>query len=220
MLKGEIFNSREGVLFWVTATGEGKPNYNKDGREYVASIMFEKESDGFKHATENINRLFHNTFGEKARMSNKCFRYCNSNGAYKNDVGEPITESEATHVMFQFHTAVSQNGRQTVIAFYDANTERFDIGNTLIGNGTIGNISGQMVPYERGANRGVSLFLRAIKIVKLVEYDPTPEFDSEEKSTVSDEEKFVAPKEENHFEEAVSQDVPEETNKPATIKNL
>lgn len=181
----ENYVTPPGELKWVNITGQGKENYNQDGYEYVATIKLSGE-----HATNLIEKIDEVTGPIPAGKTKGSARY---KQLYKNSEGELYTVNEEVEgrsasdgkptdsYEFTFATnVVFPDGRPTKIGVYNAAAKKIDLGDRLIGNGTIGAISGQIKQYTNGKRIGASLYLKSIQIIKFEEYSGDAGFESQD----------------------------------------
>ena len=154
-----------GKLMWVNISGTGKDNFNKDFKEYVASVVISEENS--KELRDQINNFYVKQKGKKKQPKSLGFKPCTKEGKkIEND------DDVASHFAFNFKTRTEfKDGKTKKIAVYNSNAKKVDIGDTVIGNGSEGAISGNMSCYTNGPNSGVSLWLNAVQLTKLVEYE-------------------------------------------------
>ena len=103
----------------------------------------------------------------------------------RDEDGEFIWE-ETDKVFLRFKTNTTYpGGSPKRIKIYDAYANEAKIpDNVIIGNGSIGKISGAMGIYINKPDAGVSLYLDAIQIIKLVKYQPLHGFTEVKNSEV------------------------------------
>lgn len=156
----------QGKLVWVMVSGLGKPNYNEDGYEYVASIIL-----GAKEATpllEQIQDVYDKAHLKDKKLKSLGYKVCDENGVFTDN---------GKFYCFNFKTKTKFNdGKTKNIAIYNSKVKKVDLGDTRIGNGSIGAISGNMKYYINGREDGVSLFLSAVQIIKLEQYSEDVDF--------------------------------------------
>ena len=184
-----------GELHWVNITGQGKENYNGDGYNYVATVYLEGE------AAETEKKKIQDVLGPVPKGSNvKSLGYRNlvkdsegnlrtpnKDGAVlaENEDGEEVDivdECEKTDIWaFTYSTITAfPDGKTKEVAVYNKDAKKISLGDRLIGNGSVGAISGKMKRFSRGKDIGVSLFLHAIQITKFNEYEGGAGFGTQE----------------------------------------
>lgn len=174
--KGVKIVTPVGPLSWVQITGQGKLNYNEDGYNYVSTLTLDTETA--KPLIAQIDEIAKGCPADKKFKSNG-YRpvYLDKDGnqfvetdnrAFDEKNGDKKTDLLA----FSFATRTQyDDGKPTVIGVYNAKGDKVVLGDRLIGNGTIGSLSGKGKVYVNGKNTGVSLYLKAVQIVKYVPYD-------------------------------------------------
>lgn len=184
MAEVEKIVSPKGMLEWVFITGEGKPNMSGK-MQYTANVVLDPKVHA-EHA-EFLKKI--DAYWEANKP--KGFKgTAKSLGYYLYDLvldknGEPVLDDKGKKtynpdgkVYLAFKTGTSyKDGSPKEIKIYNAKAKRVALGATKIGNGSIGHISGAMGVYEnRGPkgnliDAGVTLYLDAIQITKLVPYE-------------------------------------------------
>lgn len=184
----------KGELEWVVITGEGKPNMS--GKlQYTANLVLDpKNIEEHQKVLDEIQEFWDKNKPSSFKGKPK------SLGFYLHDPildenGEPVVDDEDKkvynpdgRVYLAFKTGTSyKDGKQKVIKTFNAKAKRVELGETKIGNGSIGQISGAMGIYvnkepTKGKilDAGVTLYLDAIKITKLVEYQGSDGFEADE----------------------------------------
>lgn len=165
-----------GVLSWVQITGKGKLNYNEDGYNYVATLTLTKEQ-----AAPLLAQIDEIAEGcpKALKVKSKGYRpvFLDKDGnqfveTENREFDEKAGDKETDLLAFSFATRTSyDDGKPTVIGTFNAKGVKVNLGERQIGNGTVGSISGKAKVYVNGKNTGVSLYLKAIQIVKFVAYD-------------------------------------------------
>lgn len=206
------FNSPKAELVWVTITGEGKENLS--GKlQYVASQILEESNPEHKAFMDSIRAYWEENKPAKFDKDAK------SLGIY------PYTEKDADgnkveipgKFLVAYKTGTSYpDGSAKVIHTHNAKGAKVFLGDTKIGNGSIGRIAGAMGIYEnktpKGAlvDAGVTLYFDAIQITKLVKYESGPEFAADD-----DEDGWTGEDDSNSFvDETASKPEVQEKAKP------
>lgn len=90
-------------------------------------------------------------------------------------------------VSLLFKTNVTfPDGSDNVIKVLNARGKEVDLGDKKIGNGSIGVIHGEVAYYDAAGSKGLTLYLKAIQLKKLVEY--TANIDAEDLSDGAEDE--------------------------------
>ena len=178
--------SPKGELEWVNIVGEGKENMSGK-MQYVASVVLDGDAaESFKDAIdafweENKPKGF-----KKAAKSTGYYLHTVKTDE-TDDEGKPIYEEDGK-TLFQFKTGTTYNdGKTKVIRTYNSKAKEVQLGEVKIGNGSIGQVSGAMGTYTNTTpngktvvDAGVTLYLDAIKISKLVEFTQDAGFEADE----------------------------------------
>lgn len=173
----------KGELAWVTIHGEGKENMS--GKlQYVASVILDPKKPEDKAFIESIDDFWDEN---KPQFMGK--RKAKSIGYYpcdplRGEDGEPLRDDEDKikydpegRIMVSFKTGTTfPDGSTKKVKVYNSKAKEVSLGKIRIGNGSIGFISGAMDIYEvtdskkKSIDAGVTLYLNAIQINKLVEF--------------------------------------------------
>lgn len=180
--------SPRGELEWVTITGEGKENMS--GKlQYVANLVLDPENNEADAAyLAEIEQFWEDNKPPRFKKPAK------SMGSYPHKVkgddtdeeGKPIyVEDGKVYLAFKTGTTY-QDGSDKVVKIYNSKGKEVNF-TGAIGNGTLGNISGAMGIYlakdpkgKTVIDAGVTLYLDAIKISKLVEFVQDAGFEADE----------------------------------------
>lgn len=180
-----------GELYYVQISGEGKDKVEGDDKEFVATVYLEGKAA--KSERDKIDEVL-GTIPKGLKLGSKGYknlvrdpegnlRSPNADGEVFDEEGENIFDDcEDTDVWsFCYHTNVEfPNGNIKKIDVYNKNAKKINLGDKLIGNGSLGSISGKLKPYVSGKKTGVSLFLNAVQITKFEEYEGSAGFGSQE----------------------------------------
>lgn len=147
-----------GVLMHVNIAGQGKLNYNKDGREYVGTVRLSgKEAQDLK---AQIDKVYDDEHSAKFTERSRGYR------VVKDESGK-----ETGEIDFNYKTQTTfQDGSKKEIKVYNKNAQQVSLNGKRIGNGSLGAISGMAQYYINGKEDGVSLWLNSIQLVKFTEY--------------------------------------------------
>lgn len=171
------FESARGTLEWVTITGEGKPNMS--GKlEYLASLVLEgdaatalkAEIDAFW--AENKPAKF-----SKGPKSTGYYPHTEATGEVDEDGKKIYAPTGKT--LFRFKTGTTYtDGKQKLVQVYNSKGNKVVLGDTQIGNGSVGRIKGAMGIYinanpktQQVIDAGVTLYLDSIMLLKLEQYE-------------------------------------------------
>lgn len=197
----------KGELAWVTITGEGKENIS--GKlQYVASIILDpKHKEADKAFIDSIEEFWADnkpSWMGKRKAKSLGYYLCDP---LRNEAGDVIKDDEDKvqydpegRVMVSFKTGTTfPDGSTKVVKTYNSKAKEVSLGKLRIGNGSIGFISGAMDIYEVKDNKGkqldagITLYLNAIQINKLVEFSsddgfkPSEDDENEEGGWTGDE---------------------------------
>jgi len=154
-----------GDLKWVFITGNGKKDLNDNDR-FVASVAYPTDSPEAKSLTAKINAFWDANKG-------KGWKRKSTGMSTETVLNKETEEREPTgNTIIQFWTGTKYpDGKAKVIKTMNARGVEVSLGSTRVGNGSKGAISGTMAIYDNGiAARGVTLYLNAVQIKKLVPY--------------------------------------------------
>lgn len=155
----------KGELRWATIAGAGREDLN--GRLiYTIDVVMPIEE------AQPLMDQIHQFWDENKPKGAKDPK---STGFKQLDTGD---------ICFTLKTATTypKSGDPKTIVVYDAKAQRIEWpAEKKIGNGSIGRASGMAAIYDAGvAARGVTLYLDAIQLVKLVEYVQDAGFDADD----------------------------------------
>jgi hypothetical protein len=199
----------KGELEWVTISGEGKENMSGK-MKYEANIVLDPENEEHAKFLADIDTYWAENKPAKFKKDAK------STGVYPHKVktnetdedGKPIYE-ETGKVSLRFQTDTTYpSGDAKVVKTYNAKGKEVSLGETKVGNGSIGRIAGAMGIYTntspKGAilDAGVTLYLNAIQISKLEEFASDAGFEADD-----DEDGWTG--EDDSFEGVGSDDAPQ-----------
>ncbi len=172
-----------GTLEWVTIDGEGKENLSGK-MQYLANIVLDPQNvDTHKAVIDELD-----AYWAENKPADMGKRKAKSMGYYLHDPllddnGDKVLDDEdkvvydpkgRVHLTFKTGTTFA-SGDPKVVKIYSAKNKIVSLGETKIGNGTEGHISGAYGIYANVKNKktidaGVTLYLNAIQIKKLVEF--------------------------------------------------
>lgn len=159
------FKTAVGTLMWVYVTGDGRDNSEaKDGSKMqkVATIHLQKDTKECKQMIEALHTAWEEYAQEahlKANIQPKTLGY---------KVVKDAEGVETDIIAFQFKTnTFFPDGRRNEVKIYNAAGAPVELGDTLIGNGSIGVIHGEVAGYCFAKQYGLSLYLKGVQIAKL-----------------------------------------------------
>jgi hypothetical protein len=162
----------KGKLLWVNIVGQGMLNFNENGNNYTASIVLSREDS--KDLRESIKSHYMEEKQKGNTFVSNGYKPCDEDGV-------AIDSDSSDYFIFNFKTnTVYPDGTQTVIDVYNSSAKKVELGDTRIGNGSIGAIGGSMRYYSVKKKDGVSLFLNNVQIISLVEYAESSGFEASE----------------------------------------
>jgi len=191
-------------LVWVKITGDGEEDLQ--GRmKYLASAVLSEEQKDELEAELNAFWKENKPKGAKKMKSNGISKEMRKTDETDED-GDAIKEHTGNYLL-QFKTnATWPDGNQNKIKVYNAKGKPVSLGDTKIGNGSVGKIAGSYDIYavkdKQGniTNAGITFYLNGIQVIKLEEYTAGEvEFDAED-----DEEGWTG--EDDSFEGSTTED--------------
>lgn len=184
----KIKQTPRGSLEWVHIRGEGKEDLQGNMKYQVQLVLDPKNNEEHQAFIDQIEDFW-------ADNKPKHIKEAKSMGIYPHKVlaeeldedGEKVYE-ETGKVCLMFKTGTTyQDGKTKLIKVFNAKNKEVDIGELLIGNNSEGRVAGAMAIYEvkpkgktKALEAGVTLYLDAIKLLKLVEYSAGPQFGTED----------------------------------------
>ena len=151
----------KGELNWVFINGNPKKDLNGNDR-YSVALHFPSDSPDLKLIEDKVNAYWEENKPKGQRMKSNGIKAC------KDKEGNL---TGYTDVVFWTGTRYP-DGKEKVIKTFNAKNKEVHLDESVrIGNGSIGRVSGSMDLYSANkAEGGVTLYLNAIQITKLVEY--------------------------------------------------
>lgn len=158
-----------GKLQWVVVTGEGKPDLN-DNFKYQASFLLKEGSEELAEMQSIIDAFWK----ENAPTGFKVYKSCGINPILdkpKKEGGQPTGD-----FLLQMKTNITwPDGKPKKVTVKNSKGAEVQIGDTLIGNDTVGRLSGTLGIYtvrkgNQVTNAGVTIYLNGVQIVDLIEY--------------------------------------------------
>lgn len=200
--------SPKGELRWVTITGEGKENMSGKMQYKVDIIIDPKNNAVDKAFIDKLDKFWADNkpagFKKKPKSMGYYFadKLLDENGEpQKNEEDEFIYDPNGK-VSLSFKTSVTwPDGNTKVVKTRNAKGAIVNLGETQIGNGSIGYVAGAMDIYKQvkgnvTMSAGVTLYLDEVKLTKLVPYAGEDAFagheaDEEDGWTGEDEDAFT-----------------------------
>ncbi len=187
------------TLEWVTITGEGKPNLSGKLQYVANSVLMTPEETAAVEA--QIKDFW------EANKPPKFTKEPKSLGIYdhyeytgeKDENDKPISRPTGKkYLAFKTGTTYT-NGKPKIIEVRNSKNNPVQLGDTKIGNGSVGRIAGMMGIYintvpgkpQQILEAGVTLYLDAIKLLKLEEFSAGPSFSSDDSEYEAVGEEFI-----------------------------
>ena len=192
----------KGELRWVTITGEGKENMS-GAMQYKADIILDPTNDPVHQAyIDKIDTFWEENKPKGHKRKPKslgyylCDKVLDANGDPVKDDEDMFVYQKDGKVSVSFKTATTfPDGSAKKVTTRNAKGAEVNLGDTMIGNGSMGYLAGAMDIYSHKANAGVTLYLDAIKLTKLEVFGGANPFaeteDDEDGWTGEDEDEFV-----------------------------
>ncbi len=193
----KIAETPRGELEWVMIRGDGKEQLNGPNK-YQAQLVLDPDQVDEKTTEDQAAaaKLFQQDVEDFwADNKPKHIKTAKSMGFYPHTVlaaeldedGEKVYEPTGK-VAFLFKTGTEyKDGKNKVIKVFNKKNNVVDIGDLLIGNGSIGRLAGAMATYEvkppkgnKALEAGVTFYLDAVKLLKLEEYVGGTQFGTED----------------------------------------
>lgn len=161
------YTTGKGELTGFIGVFEPSTKFNKEG-VYSANILLPQE-EGEKLAAEikNIRTEQFKTYGKKTKVTDltRCVPY----GIVNEETGEETPDTEGRYILKTTAKAFIENGKPKVkIPVFDA--KQNPVQDVRIGAGTIARLSVSLEGYSVAGKTGVSVKLKALQIIDLVEY--------------------------------------------------
>lgn len=160
------FKSPIGELRWVYINEGGvDTSFAKDGSKVqkVANVVLNEEDA--QEAIDQLNKIWEEL---RANAGIKVLKPKSLGIKYYKD---PETQEPTGEVGFCFKTnAYLPDGKDSPVVIFNAKGDKVSLGDKKIGNGSIGIVHGEAALYEFKGTYGITLYLKAIQIVKLVEF--------------------------------------------------
>lgn len=182
MSKTLAIETPRGEFLWVVISGEGKENLSGKLQYKVDLLLEGQDAEDLKakidaYWAENKPKDF-----KKAPKSTGYYEHAIPTGEVAEDGTKVMAPTGKT--LFSFKTdTLWPDGKQKIIPVKNSKGNTVVLGETKIGNGSIGRIAGAVGIYTVKAPKGTSiidagttLYLNAIKLLKLEEYVGGPEF--------------------------------------------
>jgi hypothetical protein len=184
MSKTMTIESPKGSLAWVVISGEGKENLSGK-MQYKADLILEGEAAEALKAS--IDEYFQENKPKGFSKAPKSTGYYPHKAPKLNADGTPeldengkkvLVETGKTVFSFKTDTTWPKDGSPKLIKVFNSKGNPVQLGETKIGNGSVGRVLGAAGMYEVKApgkssaiiDAGVTLYLNAIKLLKLEEY--------------------------------------------------
>lgn len=186
----KIAETPRGTLEWVMIRGEGKEDL-QGNHKYQAQLVLDPENDE-EHAAliQRIKDFWTDNKPKHIAEAKSMGFYDHTELMSELDEDGEKQYAKTGKVALLFKTGTTyKDGKTKVIKVFNSKNNVVEIGDLLIGNGSIGRVSGAMAIYEvkpkgktnsKALEAGVTLYLDAIKLLKLEEYQGGPQFGTED----------------------------------------
>jgi len=172
--KAKNFVSEKGELMWMFIDGEGKKDLNGKPR-FQASIRYKNKSKELTEMKKIIAEYWKEN-GPKGRkqksngIREEFEKVLDKKGLVVLDEnGSPKEKATGYHLVNYWTGITFQDGKSKKVDIYNAAGAKVMF-TKKIGNGSIGWISGAMGIYDREDGCGVTLYLNAVQLYKLIEF--------------------------------------------------
>lgn len=177
----------KGELQWVNITGEGKANLSGK-KQYVASVAFDPEDAAWKKLMDQVEAFWQENRPKKIKTPKSNGFYPEMVATDETDEDGEVIKKETGRMLLAFKTSTTwPDGKPTIVKTYNAKAKEVQLGDTKIGNGSMGSIAGSFDIYVNTApgsgavvDAGVTFYLNAIQISKLVEFTEDAGFEADE----------------------------------------
>jgi hypothetical protein len=182
MTTPNTIESPKGSLEWVVIAGEGKENLSGK-MQYKADLVLDEPEAKVLRA--QIDAFWAENKPKGFSKAPKSTGYYEHKAPKLDAEDKPVLGEDGKKVMvatgktlFSFHTDTTwpKDGKTKVVKVFNSKGNPVVLGETKIGNGSIGRILGAVGVYEVKAKNGnvidagTTLYLNAVKLLKLEEY--------------------------------------------------
>jgi len=180
-----------GEFYWVKGLTNEEGVLNELSGEYERSltIRYHKDSEQLKQIMEEIRELWKEYKNENPKVKAKE----PSAIPVKPVLDENGEETDYVEIKFKTKPKFP-DGKINWVRIYNAKgidvTEQLVANGTLIGNGSKGIVFGTFATYEYAKKHGITAYLTAIQLAKLIEYKN--EVETEDLTALDEEADFVA----------------------------
>ena len=179
----------KGTLEWVTITGEGKENMS-GAMQYLGNLVLDPKDAACKALVAELDAFWEENRPSHVKEPKSMGYYPHTKRTDETDEeGNPVYE-ETGLLQFTFKTSTTYtSGDPKIVRTFNSKANEVQLGEVAIGNGSVGSISGAYDMYFVKAGKGpkakivdagVTLYLDAIKISKLVEYTQESGFEADD----------------------------------------
>ena len=178
--------SPKGELQWITISGEGKENLSGK-MKYNASIALDNDDPKLIALKAEVDAFWAEHRPKKIKEPKSTGFYAEMRKTDETDEdGEPIKVATGRTLLAFSTNTTWPDGKPNVVKTYNSKAKEVQLGDTKIGNGSIGQIGGAYDIYvsetKQGVivDAGVTFYLNNVKISKLVEYAQDAGFEADE----------------------------------------
>ncbi len=149
MSNTKSLNTPIGTLNYTFITGEGRENLSGVAQYSTQIVLTAEEASPILN---EINALWATT------------------GIKKDPKSLGYKTLESGEIAFNAKTNVEGKYGRTKVKTFDGKGKEFDIGQTMIGNGTKARLGVTLSIYEQPSGSGVTIYLNKIQIIEMIEY--------------------------------------------------
>lgn len=164
----EKYTTGKGSLVGFIGVFEPSTKFNKEG-VYTANILLSKdEGETLAAKIKEVRTKQFKTYGKGTKVADltRCVPY----GITNEETGEEIMDTEGRYILKTTAKAFLKDGvAQVKIPVFDAHQK--PVKSVRIGEDTIARLSISLEGYSVAGKTGVSIKLKALQIIELVEYN-------------------------------------------------
>lgn len=160
------YTTKKGTLTGFISIFEPSTRFNKDGVYQAHIILSKEEGEALAAKIKEVRTEQFKTYGKGTKVADltQCVPYTTTN-----DDGEEVADSAGRYIFKTKASAFIKDGQPTAkIPVLDAKLKA--IKNVKVGEGTIARLGVDLVGYSVAGKTGVSVKLKLVQIIDLVEY--------------------------------------------------
>lgn len=162
------YTTGKGELTGFISLFEPSTEFEKEGVYSLNILLSKKEGEALAEEIKKIRTEQFKTYGNKTKVAEltRCVPY----GTVNEETGEETPDAEGRYILKTKAKAFIENGKPKVkIPVFDAKLK--PVKDVRIGAGTVARLSISLEGYTIAGKTGVSVKLKAVQIIDLVEYD-------------------------------------------------